>query len=116
MRILFLVYHGFSDASGITKKIHYQVKGLRQNGHEVHLCYYDFSENGHRCRYVDGQIIKDYGNGAIAGLRQRIDYKCVYDYCKQHKIEFVYARCFQNANPFLIHFFRKTFSKKLINF
>jgi glycosyltransferase involved in cell wall biosynthesis len=107
MRILFLVYHGFSDASGITKKIHYQVKGLRQNGHEVHLCYYDFSENGHRCRYVDGQIIKDYGNGAIAGLRQRIDYKCVYDYCKQHKIEFVYARCFQNANPFLIHFFRE---------
>jgi len=107
MRILFLVYHGFSDASGITKKIHYQVKGLRENGHEVHLCYYDFSENGHRCRYVDGQIIKDYGNGAIAGLRQRIDYKCVYDYCKQHKIEFVYARCFQNANPFLIHFFRE---------
>lgn len=107
MRILFLVYHGFSDASGITKKIHYQVKGLRENGHEVHLCYYDFSENGHRCRYVDGQIIKDYGNGAIAGLRQRIDYKCVYDYCKQHRIEFVYARCFQNANPFLIHFFRE---------
>jgi glycosyltransferase involved in cell wall biosynthesis len=107
MRILFLVYHGFSDASGITKKIHYQVKGLRENGHEVHLCYYDFSDNGHRCRYVDGQVIKDYGKGAIAGLRQRIDYNCVYEYCKQHHIEFVYARCAQNANPFLIHFFKK---------
>ena len=42
MKILFLVYHGFSAESGISKKIHYQVKGLRQNGHEVHLCYYDF--------------------------------------------------------------------------
>ena len=36
MNVLFLVYHGFDDASGITKKIHYQVKGLRENGHEVH--------------------------------------------------------------------------------
>lgn len=107
MRILFLVYHGFSEASGISKKIHYQVKGLRENGYEVHLCYYDFAENGHRCRYVDGQVIKDYGTDAIAGLRQRIDYGCVYDYCKQNHIEFVYARYFQNANPFLIQFFRK---------
>lgn len=107
MRILFLVYHGFSEASGISKKIHYQVKGLRENGYEVHLCYYAFAENGHRCRYVDDIIIKDYGTGAMAGLRQRIDYGCVYDYCEKNHIEFVYARCFQNANPFLIHFFRK---------
>ena len=61
MKILFLVYHGFSEASGISKKIHYQVKGLRENGYEVHLCYYDFSPNGHRCRFVDGEMIKDYG-------------------------------------------------------
>lgn len=43
MKILFLVYHGFSDYSGISKKIHYQVKGLRENGHDVRLCYYAFS-------------------------------------------------------------------------
>lgn len=107
MKILFLVYHGFSEASGITKKIHYQVKGLQENGYEVHLCYYDFAENGHRCRYVDNDVIKDYGKGLLAGLRQRIDYHCVYDYCKQNGIQFVYARCFQNANPFLIRFFKK---------
>lgn len=107
MKILFLVYHGFSEASGITKKIRYQVKGLRENGYEVHLCYYDFAENGHRCRYVDDDIIKDYGTGFFAGLRQRIDYDCVYDYCKCQGIQFVYARCFQNANPFLINFFKK---------
>ena len=39
MNILFLVYHGFSEVSGISKKIHYQVKGLRENGHEVGLCW-----------------------------------------------------------------------------
>ena len=107
MKILFLVYHGFSDHSGISKKIHYQVKGLRENGHEVHLCYYGFAENGHRCRYIDDVVIKDYGKGTMAALRQRMSYDCVYDYCKKESIEFVYARCFQNANPWLIHFFKK---------
>ncbi len=107
MRILFLVYHGFSEHSGISKKIHYQVKGLRENGHDVRLCYYDFDERGHSCRYVDGKVIKDYGKGKWAGLRQRMDYGCIYDYCVHNKIELVYARCFMNANPWLIHFFRK---------
>ena len=107
MRILFLVYHGFSEVSGISKKIHYQVKGLRENGYEVHLCYYDFDSNGHRCRFVDGEVIKDYGKGFLAGLRQRIDYDCVYDYCELKGIDFVYARCFQNANPWLIRFFKR---------
>ena len=107
MKILFLVYHGFSEVSGISKKIHYQVKGLRENGHEVHVCYYDFNADGHRCRYVDGLVIEDYGVGMLAGLRQRTDYDCIYDYCRNHGIEFVYARCFQNASPFLIRFFRK---------
>lgn len=107
MKILFLVYHGFSEASGITKKIHYQVKGLRENGYDVYLCYYGFSEKGHRCRYVDDEVIQDYGKGFWAGLRQRIDYRCVYEYCKLSDIQLVYARCFQNANPFLIYLFKK---------
>lgn len=107
MRILFLIYHGFSEHSGISKKIHYQVKGLRENGHDVRLCYYDFNSEGHRCRYVNGDIIKDYGSGSWAAIRQRIDYSCIYDYCVREGIEFVYARCFQNANPWLISFFKK---------
>lgn len=107
MRILFLVYHGFSKVSGISKKIHYQVKGLCENGHEVHLCYYDYDSNGHKCRFVDGEVIKNYGGGVFAGVLQRVDYSCIYDYCKQKQIEFVYARCFQNANPWLIKLFKR---------
>lgn len=107
MNILFLVYHGFSEVSGISKKIHYQVKGLRQNGHEVHLCYYGFDERGHRCRYVDDKTIKDYGRGTFAALRQRFDYGVIYDYCRRHDIEMVYARSFQNATPMLVSLFKK---------
>ena len=107
MKILFLVYHGFSEVSGISKKIHYQVKGLRENGYEVHLSYYDFDSRGHRCRFVDDKIIKDYGKGMLAGLRQRIDFDCIFEYCKQNGIQFIYARCFQNANPWLSRFFKQ---------
>ena len=105
MKILFLVYHGFSEHSGISKKIHYQVKGLRENGYDVRLCYYDFSAEGHRCRFVDGKVLADYGTGWLAGLRQRFSYDSLFDYCVREGIRLVYARCFQNANPWLTRFF-----------
>ena len=107
MKILFLVYHGFSEISGITKKIRNQVKGLRENGHEVHLCYYTFSPDGHRCRYADNTIIADYGTGLTAAIRQRLSYGCIYDYCRTQGIQFVYARSFMNANPWLIRLFSR---------
>ena len=107
MKILFLVYHGFSDESGISKKIHYQVKGLRQNGHEVHLCYYDFDPRGHRCRYVGNKVIADYGTGALAAIRSRTQLDCIYNYCAVNSIEMVYARSFMNASPILVRLFHK---------
>jgi len=107
MKVLFLVYHGFSEHSGISKKIHYQVKGLRENGHDVRLCSYDYASNGHRCRFIDGKVLKDYGKGAWAAISQRVGFDCIYDYCVREGIEFVYARCFQNASPFLIRFFKR---------
>ena len=107
MKFLFLVYHGFSDESGISKKIHYQVKGLRQNGHEVHLCYYDFDPRGHRCRYVGNKVIADYGTGALAAIRSRTQLDCIYNYCAVNAIEMVYARSFMNASPILVRLFHK---------
>ena len=117
MKILFLIYHGFSEVSGISKKIRYQVKGLCQNGHEVHLCYYDLGQNGHWQRLVEvhspssirplPSTIEDFGTGKMAGLRQRICYGAIYNYCVAQGIQMIYARCFQNANPWLNHFFGK---------
>ncbi len=107
MRILFLTYHGFEEASGISKKMLAQIKGLRQNGHDVHVCYYDLAADGSRCRYVDGEVIRNYGRGRWATLLQRMDYRCVNDYCRTHQIELVYVRCFMNASPFNIRLFRQ---------
>lgn len=107
MKILFLTYHGFEDASGISKKMLAQIKGLRQNGHEVHVCYYDLAADGSRCRYVDGEVIRNYGRGRWATLLQRMDYRCVNDYCREHGIALVYVRCFMNASPFNIRLFKR---------
>ena len=107
MRVLFLVYHGFENASGISKKILAQVKGLRQNGHEVHVCYYDISVNNEHQRIVDGFVIKNYGTGRLASLYQRMSYGCICNYCRQSAIELVYVRSFMNASPFNIWLFRQ---------
>ncbi len=43
MKALFLIFHGFDKANGISKKIHYQVKALKECGLDARLCYYDIS-------------------------------------------------------------------------
>ena len=107
MNILFLTYHGFDPGSGITKKMFAQVKGLRQNGHTVHLCSYDVDAQRHRCRYVDEKVIKDYGRSFLAAIRQRMSLGCIYRYCVDNAIEAVYVRHFMNASPFLVRLFRR---------
>jgi len=105
--ILFLIYHGFSEYSGISKKIHYQVKGLRELGYTVHLCTYDFLEDGHRVRSVNNVVIEDYGTGWKAAVKNKMNYNKLIDYVKANNISFVYARSFHNANPFTIKLFKR---------
>ena len=47
MKALFLIFHGFEEANGISKKIRYQVKALKECGMDVHTCYLN-EENGHK--------------------------------------------------------------------
>lgn len=107
MKILFLTFHGFDPASGISKKMLAQIEGLRQNGHEVHVCSYDRNAEGHMCRFVDDQVICDYGRGKRAAIVQRLDYSCVLDYCVSQKIELIYVRSYMNATPWLVKLFKR---------
>ncbi|WP_321519198.1 glycosyltransferase family 1 protein [uncultured Bacteroides sp.] len=113
MKILFLVFHGFSESSGISKKIVNQVIGLRNNGHQVDLCHYDILPNGHRCRMINDEILKDYGCGKLASLKKRICYNAIYKYIVEHNIQMVYMRSNHNANPFTIHFMHKLKSQRI---
>lgn len=107
MNIIFLVFHGLSECSGISKKIHYQIKGLQASGHKVYLCTYMILKNGHRVRLMDQDIIADYGKGKYAAIKKRVCYDCIYQYAISHQIDFTYVRSFHNANPFTINLFKK---------
>jgi hypothetical protein len=48
MKALFLIFHGFNEANGISKKIRYQVKALKDCGVDVRLCHYDVTSYGER--------------------------------------------------------------------
>jgi glycosyltransferase involved in cell wall biosynthesis len=117
MNILFLIYHGFSKTSGISKKIYYQINGLRSLGHQVHVCSYDFASDGSRVRLIHSHIIENYGKGELAAIRKRISYGAIIRFAIDNHIDFVYARSFHNANPFTInmfHQFRKHNIKSVI--
>lgn len=107
MKALFLIFHGFDEANGISKKIHYQVKALKECGLDIRICYYNISSNGNRCWMVDNEIIASLGHGMLAKLRKRCDYRAISNYVLRENINFVYIRSYHNANPFTIHMVNK---------
>lgn len=106
MKALFLVYHGFSEHNGISKKIHYQVDALKSCGLEMHICYLKES-NGSKYRMIDNDILYDYGQGFIGKILKRIEFNSIADYTIKEKIRFVYIRSDHNASPFTIKMVKK---------
>ena len=104
-KALFIIFHGFDPNNGISKKISYQVKALKECGLAVHLCYMD--ESTSKRRMVDEKIIADYGHGVMSKIRKRIDFASITRYAKKSGIEFVYIRSNHNANPFSVHMVRQ---------
>lgn len=102
MKALFLLFHGFDEANGISKKIRYQVKALKECGLDIHICYYDISPDGNRRWMVDDKVVADLGYGMSAKLRKRCSYTAIADYVARENIGFVYIRSYHNANPFTI--------------
>lgn len=107
MNIIYLLFHGLSPYSGISKKILHQVKGFEACGHRVSLCTYSIADNGHRVRMINNEIIEDYGTGKPAAAKRRVSYQCIYRYAVTHQVELIYVRSFHNANPFTIRLFSK---------
>ena len=60
MKALFLIFHGFQEANGISKKIQYQVHALEANGMETHLCYLS-DEYRIKRRMIDQDVLVNYG-------------------------------------------------------
>lgn len=102
MKALFLIFHGFDKANGISKKIHYQVKALKKCGADVRLCYYDTTPFGNRRLMIGDEVMADFGKGTMAKLLKRVYYSPIVKYAQREKIDFVYIRSYHNANPFTL--------------
>lgn len=107
MKLLFLIFHGFDESNGISKKIQYQIKALKACGLDVYTCFYDASSQGSCCWHIDNKILADYGKGTMAKIRKRIDYSPIIDFIKNQNFNFVYIRSYHNANPFTINLVKR---------
>ena len=104
MKALFLMFYGFQEYNGISKKIRYQIDALQKCGLDTQACYYEVTPNGDRKWLVDKFVLANLGKGLIAKLKKRISFAPILCYVKKEKISLVYIRSFHNANPFTIHF------------
>lgn len=103
MKALYLMFHGFDESSGITKKVRYQIKALRACGLDVRTCYYEVTQDGHRQWKADHEVLVDFGQGTLAKMKKRFRFDAIVRYVAREDIRFVYIRSFHNANPFTIH-------------
>ena len=78
MKTLFLIFHGFDKANGISKKIHYQVKALKKCGADVRLCYYDTTPFGNRRLMIGDEVMADFGKAGEDRL-------CVHPFLSQRQ-------------------------------
>lgn len=107
MKLLFLIFHGFNPANGISKKIHYQVEAFRANGVETHLCYLAEDSYGNKQRIAGKRVIADYGRGMKSKILKRTEYTSVIRYVEEENIHMVYIRSDHNANPFTIRLLQR---------
>lgn len=106
MKILFLIFHGFEEYNGISKKIRYQVRALEECGLKVDTCWLDDTGN-HKRRMIDETVLQDYGFGIKGKIMKRTALNCIYRYVTENNIPIVYVRSDHNTTPFLIRLFRK---------
>ncbi|MBP1615499.1 MAG: hypothetical protein H6Q13_2947 [Bacteroidetes bacterium] len=106
MKALFLIFHGFEEFNGISKKIRYQVKALQECGLDVRTCYLS-EENGHKRRMIDKEVLEDYGSGFKSKILKRIEFGSIINYVKEQKVEFIYIRYDHNSNPFTINLMKR---------
>lgn len=102
MKALFLVFHGFDEFNGISKKIWYQVKALKECGLEVATCHYEVDKKGHRLWRTDDEVLVDFGTTTWAKFQSRFSFGFLHRYVREEGIGFVYIRSYHNASPWTV--------------
>ncbi len=101
MKTLFIIFHGFSEHNGISKKIRSQVEALRQNGVATQLCYLRMNDDGSHTRMLDDRELETYPATTIGKIEKRVCYRSLVGLVEKERADMVYIRSDNNANPFL---------------
>ena len=64
-------------------------------------------ESSIKQRFVDKQVIANYGDGIKGKILKRTEFGSIVDYAVKQKIDFVYIRSNHNANPFTIYMVKR---------
>ncbi len=112
-KALFLIFHGFEEHNGISKKIKYQIRALGQCGVEVTVFFFDYDAQGNFVCYgsrpennYEPYVYCNFGKGILAKVRKRCQ-TVVARYAREQQVDLVYMRSFHNANPFTIRLVKK---------
>ena len=100
MKALFLIFHGFQEANGISKKIRYQVHALEANGMETHLCYLS-DEYRIKRRMIDQDVLVNYGTGLKGKLYKRLEFNSIARYAIKNHIILISYISVQITMPIL---------------
>lgn len=106
MKALFLIFHGFEEANGISKKIRYQIKALKACSLEVDTCWLD-DDHDHKRRMINDTILNDYGTGLKGKILKRIEYGSILRHVRENNITVIYVRYVHNASPFTIRLMKQ---------
>lgn len=107
MKLLFLVFRGFSEYNGISKKMRYQIEAFIANGVDTQLCYTTMDEDGTSKRVVDECVLENFGKGFFSKLKKRFSYTSLINYIRDNDIRNIYIRYEHNASPFFISALKK---------
>ena len=106
MKGLFIVFHGFSPHSGISKKIFAQCEALGRCGVDIALCHTEIDADGTQRRLAGDAVIRTFGSGLRAKALKRVSYTDITGYIRRERVEFLYIRHDLNANPLLVGWLR----------
>ena len=83
MKGLFIVFHGFSAHSGISKKIFAQCEALRRSGAKIALCHLEIGPDGTQRRLAGDEVIRTFGSGFCAKVLKRVSYADITGYIRR---------------------------------
>lgn len=87
MKTLFLVFYGFQEYNGISKKIRYQTDALRQCGADVRTCHYEVGNDGSRKWMIDEDVLADLGKGIPAKIKKRLSFAPILQYVRREGVD-----------------------------